>query len=111
MTATRTAATETLSQAYDRSRDVFGVVASETQDLYESARAWVPKHYGTVAVLSSAAAGVGLVGYLAGRRSRPAPARAPQRAQAALPALPELDIAPFFKFLKLWMLYRVATRD
>lgn len=112
MTAIHTAASEKLSHFYDRSRDVFDAAAGEAQDLYQTARTWLPDHYGRVAVLSSAAVGGCLVGYLAGRRSRSRPAHRPGPAVAALPGhLPEMDIAPFFKFLKLWMLYRVATKD
>jgi hypothetical protein len=100
-----------LSKAYERSKDVLGGVSSETKEFYEGARRWLPEHYEVVAV----AAGFGLLGYLAGRRSRPKPSleivRPAKEAAAALPgSFSELDIAPFFKFLKLWMLYRVATK-
>jgi hypothetical protein len=109
-------ASDTLLQAYERSKDVLGTVADETQDLYRDARAWVPDHYGQVAILSSAAVGVCLLGYFAGRRSRGTPATqsrsSPLQERAAQAVnLPEFDVTPFFKFLKLWMLYRVATKD
>jgi hypothetical protein len=117
MTAKLTDASEKLAQAYERSRDVLGTVAGETKDLYHDARTWLPDNYGRVVVLTSAAAGVGLIGYLVGRRSRSmratAPRPGPLREMGAVHPehVPEFDIAPFFKFLKLWMLYRVATKD
>jgi len=59
--------------------------------------------------VSSVAAGAGLVGYLVGRRRRARRSR--WTAEAVRSAqMPELDIAPFFKVLKLWMIYRVATK-
>ncbi len=98
-----------LSKAYEKSKDVLGGLGSETKELYEGARKWVPQHYEMLA----AAAGFALVGYLAGRRRRPEPRFGKQvrEAAAAVPgAVSELDIAPFLKFLKLWMLYKVATK-
>lgn len=100
-----------LSKAYERSKDVLGGLSSETKEFYEGARKWVPQHYEVLAV----AAGFGLVGYLAGRRSRPErrleiPKQVKEAAAAAPGAISELDIAPFLKFLKLWMLYKVATK-
>jgi hypothetical protein len=116
MAARLTHASDTLSQVYERSKDVLGSVADETNELYHDARTWVPEHYGQVAILSSAAVGVCLLGYLVGRRSRTTPAtqsrtRPLQEMGAQAVNIPEFDITPFFKFLKLWMLYRVATRD
>jgi hypothetical protein len=108
--ARRVTASDTLLRAYERSKDAFETVAHETQGLYRDARPWMQQNSQLLIAVSSAAAGAALLGYLAGRRRRapmPAPVRGPQ-----LPAgLSEFDIAPFFKFLKLWMLYRVATRD
>lgn len=110
MTARQTGASEKLSYIYDKSRDAIDAAAGEAQVLYEKVRPWLPDRTG--AVVLSSAVGAGLLGYLAGRRSR---ARAARRTQptvaAALAPVSELDIAPFFKFLKLWMLYRVATKD
>jgi hypothetical protein len=110
-----TTASEMLLKAYGRSRDVVAELADETKHFYHDARQRLPENYGTVAILSAALGGC-VIGYLAGRRSRstpstPAPSR-PSREVSPLPGhLSELDIAPFFRFLKLWMLYRVATRD
>ncbi len=110
-------ASENLSTAYERSRDVFEDVTDQAQHLYEDARQWVPEHRGTVALLSSTAVGLCLLGYFAGRRSHSGHAALPASRQlretaSALPnQLGDIDITPVFKFLKLWMLYRVATRD
>jgi broad specificity phosphatase PhoE len=111
MTAKRTATPEAVSHIFERSKDVFGTVARETEDFYHTAQAWVPEHYATVAVVSSAAVGGCLLGYLAGRRSRSGDVRRLQELEAVRGGqVPEIDIAPFLKFLKLWMLYRVATK-
>jgi hypothetical protein len=108
MATKRTPAPEKVTQILERSKDVFGSVASETEDLYHAARTWVPDNYGKVAILSSAAAGLCLLGYAAGRRNSRVP-----RVEAPIAGavqVPEIDIAPFIKFLKLWMVYRVATK-
>jgi hypothetical protein len=112
MTAKPRPASDTLRQAYEGSKGALGTVADETKDLYRDARTWAPEHYGQVAILSSAAVGVCLLGYFAGRRSRGTPA-AQSRIRPLQEAvnIPEFDVTPFFKFLKLWMLYRVATKD
>jgi hypothetical protein len=109
MATKRTAAPEKVTQILERSKDVFGTVASETEDLYHEARTWVPDNYGKVAILSSAAAGLCLLGYAAGRRRSRRVARA-ELPMAGAVQVPEIDIAPFIKFLKLWMVYRVATK-
>jgi hypothetical protein len=106
MAAKRTAGPQVASQVFERSKEVFDTVASETEDLYHTARAWVPDNYGKLAVFSSAAIGVCLLGYVSGKRA--------QRRQVLEPAkagpVPEIDFAPFVRFLKLWMVYRIATK-
>ncbi len=110
MAAKRTAVSD-LSRVFERSKDVFGTVANQTEDLYHTVEEWVPENYGTLAVVSSAAAGVCLLGYLAGRRSASKQRRRLQELEATRAShVPEIDLAPFLKFLKLWMLYRVATK-
>lgn len=110
-------ASENLSRAFDRSKDVFGEVTDRAKDTYRDAQHWVPEHRGTVALVSSAAVGLCLIGYFAGRRSHSGHAALPASRQlretaSALPdQLGDIDITPVLKFLKLWMLYRVATRD
>jgi hypothetical protein len=68
----------------------------------------VPEHPTAVAAVSAVAC-AGVVGYALGRRRR---AQTPDRGtvSAAVARAQELDLAPFFKFLKIWMLYRVATK-
>ena len=109
-------ATENLSKVYERSEQVFGEVAETTKGLYREGQRWLPEHYREVAIVSTTALGACLIGFAAGRtRTRSA---AVARAETPKPAaaaergvLSEMEIAPFFRFLKLWMLYRVATRD
>lgn len=107
---------ENLSKAFERSKDVFGDVTDRAKDLYSDAQRWVPEHRGTVALVSAAAVGFCLIGYSAGRRSqrRSSARRVSGPLREAASAVPgqfgEIDLAPVFKFLKLWMLYRVATR-
>jgi hypothetical protein len=110
MAAKHTAASD-LSRVFERSKDMFGTVANQTEDLYHDLQVWVPKNYGKLAVVSSAAAGVCLLGYLAGRRSASKQHRRLQELESTRAGhVPEIDLAPFLKFLKLWMLYRVATK-
>ena len=109
-------ATENLSKAYARGEQVFGEVAETTKGLYREGQRWLPEHYREVAIVSATALGACLVGFAAGRtRTRSAAvalAETPKQSAAAERGLlAEMDIAPFFRFLKLWMLYRVATRD
>lgn len=102
---------EKLSRIYTFSKDAFETVATETKELQQAARDWLPGHRGVVVAVSSSALGAGLVGYLVGRRGGARTQRARQAAEDARHLhQPEIDIAPFLKILKLWMLYRVATR-
>lgn len=106
--------TDRFSRLYEHSRPVFDEVADRTKHMYEDAREWVPEHRGTVATVSAVAAGAGLLGYLLGRSGRQPQSLPEQMASAATgirSQAPELDIRPIFRFVSLWMLYRVATRD
>jgi hypothetical protein len=89
-------------------------VAEQSGQLYGDLRRWIPKHPTAVTVFASTAVGLGVAGYLMGRsRTRPVPQSRMSSALSSISDLrmPELGMAPFFKFLSLWMLYRVATRD
>jgi hypothetical protein len=105
---------EQFSRLYEQSQHLFDDVADRTKHLYEDAREWVPEHQGTIWALTGIGAGACLLGYLAGRRARQErtlPSMAAQTVSATRSQMPELDIRPFFKFISLWMLYRVATKD
>jgi hypothetical protein len=107
--------TDRLSRLYEYSRPVLDEVADRTKQLYEGARTWVPEHQRTVATASAIAAGACLLGYLIGRsgrqRRQPHPEQVGHAAAGVRSHMPELDIRPVFRFVSLWMLYRVATRD
>jgi hypothetical protein len=108
----RTSTEELLGKAYDRSKDFVGTVRDQSRAVYEEARRWAPKHPTALAVSASAAVSVGLLGYAIGRRRRRARAEAERGAiSAAMARAPELSLSPFVRFLSLWMLYRVATKD
>jgi hypothetical protein len=109
----RTSSAEQLFQeAYDKTKDFVDTVKDESRAVYDEARRWVPKHQTAVAVSASAFVSVGLFAYALGRRRRRAQAEAERSTvSAAIARVPELDLSPFFRFVKLWMLYRVATRD
>jgi hypothetical protein len=102
---------EQFSRLYDQSRHLFNDVAGRTKHLYEDAREWVPEHQRTVWALTGACAGACLLGYLAGRSARQERTLAAQTVSATGGQLPELDVRPIFRFISLWMLYRVATKD
>jgi hypothetical protein len=110
MAATSRDAAKIFYRTYNRSKDLIGNFAQESGSRFEDLRRWVPSHPTAVAVSASAAVSVGILGFLLGRR-RQAPQTVTEKAFASAARMPELDIAPFFKFLKLWMLYRVATKD
>jgi hypothetical protein len=107
-------ATEQFSRLYDRSRPVIERAADRTKHLYEDAREWVPEHQGTVATVSAIAVGACMSGYLIGRSARERRtlrARAGRTVSAIRSQVPDVDLRPFFRFVSLWMLYRVATKD
>ena len=112
MARTSTETAKLLQNAFDRSKDFVDTVKHESRAAYEEARRWAPEHPTALAVSASAALSVGLVGYAIGRRRRRARAEAERgTVSAAIARAPELDLSPFFRFVKLWMLYRVATKD
>ena len=104
----RTSTEKMFQNAYDKSKDFIGTVKDESRAAYDDVRRWVPDHPTAVAVSASAAVFVGMFAYALGRRNG---ARASRGAVSeAIARTPDLDLTPFFKFLKLWMLYRVAAK-
>ena len=108
MARTSTDAAQFFQNAFDKSKDFIGSVQKESRTAYEDVRRWVPEHPTAIAVSASAALCLGAFGYTLGRRRS---ARTATLSSAAVARTQELDLSPFFRFLKLWMLYRVATRD
>jgi hypothetical protein len=102
-------ASQVFRNTYTKSKDLIDTVADQSGELYGDLRRWVPEHRTAVAWSAAAAVGMAGLGYLIGR-GRAAEAAEERRSLPAV-RMPELDIAPFFKFVSLWMLYRVATRD
>ena len=98
---------EMFQNAYDKSREFVGTVTQESRAAYNEARQWVPKHPTAVAVTASVAVGAGVFGYLLGRQRGLAHR---SRLSAALDRAPEFDLAPFFRFVKVWLLYRIAAK-
>lgn len=111
MARTSTDAAEFFQNAYDKSKDFIGSVKKESRAAYEDVRRWAPQHPTAIAVSASAALCLGAFGYALGRRRSARTERLSAAASAAVARTQELDLSPFFRFLKLWMLYRVATRD
>jgi ElaB/YqjD/DUF883 family membrane-anchored ribosome-binding protein len=99
---------EKLQVAYDRSKDFIGTVTQESRAAYEEARQWVPKHPTAVAVSASVAFCAGAFGYVLGRQRRAQADRS--SLSTALERAPEIDLGPFFRFVKIWMLYRIAAK-
>ena len=99
---------ERLQSAYDKSREFVDTVTQESRAAYDEARRWVPKHQTAVAVGASVAVCVGAFGYMLGRQRRARSERS--RLSAALQRTPEINLGPFFKFIKLWLLYRIAAK-
>src|SRR5262249_51810824 len=98
---------ERFQSAYDRSKEFVGTVAEESRAKYDEARQWVPKHPTAVAGSASVALCAGVFGYALGRQRRAADRRI---LSAAFERAPEFDLKPFFRFIKLWMLYRIAAK-
>jgi hypothetical protein len=105
-----TDATQMFQNAYGRSKDLIGTVADESRAAYKDVRKWVPQHPTAVAVSASAALSLGALGYALGRRRGRTAARRESLVSTAIARAPQLAVAPFFRFLKLWMLYRIATK-
>ena len=102
-------ASRVFENTYAKSKDLIDTIADQSGQLYGNLRRWVPKHQTAATVSAVAVVGVAAFGYAMGRR-RTRTTEQPRVVTSAA-RMPELDIAPFFKFLKLWMLYRVATKD
>jgi len=98
---------EMFQKAYDKSKEFVGTVSQESRAAYDEARQWVPKHPTAVAVSASVAVCAGAFGYVLGRQH----ARANRsRFAATLERAPEIDLGPFFRFIKVWLLYRIAAK-
>jgi len=98
---------EMFQNAYDRSREFMGTVKKESRAAYKEARQWVPEHPTAIAVSASVALCAGAFGYALGRQR----ARSERsRFAAAFERTPKVDLGPFFRFVKLWMLYRIAGK-
>jgi ElaB/YqjD/DUF883 family membrane-anchored ribosome-binding protein len=98
---------EMFQNAYDKSRQFIGTVKHESRAAYKEARQWVPEHPTAIAVSASVALCAGAFGYALGRQR----ARSEKgRFSAALERTPEIDLGTFFRFIKLWMLYRIAAK-
>ena len=109
-----------LSSAFGSSPErLIADVAGRTENLYRDGKERLLEHYGVAAAVAATAVGSCLVGFAAGRRrsrrvadERRPPSSLAQQAASVVPgSLSEMDIGPVFRFLKLWMLYRVATKD
>ena len=98
-------------QAYDKSKELVDTVKDESRTMYDEARRWAPQHPTALAVSASAAVSLGLFGFALGRRRRARQEAERTTVSSAIARVPELDLAPIFRFVSLWMLYRVATRD
>ena len=107
MARTSNETAEMFQNAYDRSRAFVGTVTEESRAAYDEARRWVPKHPTAVAVSASVAVCAGVFGYVLGRQRARANS---SRFAATLERAPEIDLAPFFRFIKVWLLYRIAVR-
>jgi hypothetical protein len=86
-------------------------VGKQSGQLYDDLRRWVPKHQTAVSVSAATAVGLGAIGYMIGRRRARVAVKQQARAIWQSARMPDLGMAPFFKFMSLWMLYRVATRE
>jgi hypothetical protein len=95
--------------AYDKSKEFIGTVKQESRVALEEARRWVPEHPNVIATSASVALCAGVFGYALGRRRARAVAQR-SSLSAAIDRAPELDFGPFFRFAKLWMLYRIAAK-
>jgi hypothetical protein len=98
---------EMFQNAYDRSRDFVGTLTQESRAKYDEAREWVPKHPTAVAVSASVAVCAGVFGYVLGRQRALAKR---SRFSTALDRAPEINLGPFFRFIKVWLLYRIAAK-
>lgn len=98
---------EMFQNAYDKSKEFIGTVKQESRAAYKEARQWVPEHQTTVAVAASIAVCAGAFGYALGRKRT----RSERTSfSTALERTPEIDLGTFFRFIKLWMLYRIAAK-
>lgn len=108
MSRTSRETAEMLQGAYDKSREFIGTVTQESRAAYEEARQWIPKHPTAVAISASVALCAVAFGYVLGRQRH---AQADRRGlSATLERTSDMDLGPFFRFIKLWMLYRIAVK-
>src|SRR5215831_8063643 len=92
---------EMFQNAYDKSKAFVGTVSQESRAAYDEARQWVPKRPTAVAVSASVAVCAGVFGYVLGRQQGARANRS--RFSAALGRAPEIDLGPFFRFIKVWL--------
>jgi hypothetical protein len=109
------------SEIFEKSEAAVHDIFSKGRDLLAEASEWAPRNKPLVAGIAGAVVAVGAVGFLlgrAGRRKAEPSSRERMATVSALPSrlaerpavqTPEINLEPVFKFLKLWMLYRIAV--
>src|ERR1035437_64251 len=98
------------TQLREATEPIASSVYDKSKEMYGAAKEWVPENYGKTIALGSAAVAIGLLGYYAGRGRKPSlPKLSEQPITKNTDNRTDIDLSPVFKFLKLWMLYRVAV--
>lgn len=107
---------ETISEAFEKSKPFLRSAMERSReyldrgrDYYDEASGWLSENRGLAIGAVSAAAGIGLIGYLIGRSGRTsASERISEVAESSASAI-ERNFSPVFKFLKLYFLYRAKV--
>jgi hypothetical protein len=98
-----------VSEAMNMTRNTLDDVVAKGKKLYDDAREWAPENTALIAGVGGGLIVAGLLGFVAGRAGRRPVARRLEERLGQLPGrVQDVDLGPVFKFIKLWMLYRIA---
>ncbi len=97
---------ENVSEFMENAKPIADRVVKKSKELYEEASSYLPENSRQIVGLTAAGLTIGLIGYGIGKSRNKQPL-----IEQASEASSQLSgqLAPVFKFLKLWMLYRLSV--
>ncbi len=95
------------SQIFDYSKDFAKKAADGIQEGYRKLDERLPEGAAPIVTIGAGVLAVGALAFILGRSSSES-SRASRRAREFTSRMGGMDFSPFYRLVKLWMLYRIA---